>query len=486
MRAPVVAAVLAALTASRAAAAQPVDNDYAIDLFQGPILAPTRVLAMGGAYAGLAEGLAGVVANAAAPAVRHAYSTNWWEGELDFSVSIPTPLSGGDDFDDSGNVDADYSSFIYLSGGGLLQAGPFGLGLFGDLQRYTLTFPPDDAATVVTVGRYHALAAWLFFGDQLSLGGGARAVTLGISSDDAQLTIAGAAPQLGFLLKPDYWPFRLGVTYRHQVRASTSIGSGGTLDASGIERAGRLVLPEHVELPWEVEIGTALQVGPRPLNPPWINPVDHEADLRAAYQERAAARRRHLEQQLRAIPEEAARDALRGRLLAEEAAEEAREAHRLELDLELLDDERLARAQNWPRSALLLTLDLVVTGSVTDAIGLEPFLAQVDTGAVPSECRPVASGADVVVSPRLGIEMEPWPGWLHTRLGTYYEPQRYSYEPERCNDRPGRQHFTFGADIKLLTTTWFGLVPEITYKLQGYADLAARYQSFGGGFGVWY
>jgi hypothetical protein len=486
MRRLVAWAVTAALAVPATAAAQPADNDYTIDLFQGPILAPTRVISMGGAYAGLAEGLAGVVANAAAPAVRHAYSTGWWEGELDFSVSIPTPLSGSDDFDNSGDVDADYSSFVYLAGGGVLQAGPFGFGFFADVQRYTITFPPEEAATVVTVGRYHALAAWLFFGDQLSLGGGARAVTLGVSADDAELTIAGAAPQLGFLLKPNDMPFRLGATYRHVVRASTSIGSGSTVDEQGVERAGRLVLPDHVELPWEVEIGVAAQVGPRPLNPAWINPADHEDELRAAYEERAVARRRALETELAAVPDAAARRALRVRLEAERAEEERREGARLEADLERLRDERLARARNWPRSALLVTLDLVVTGAVDQGIGLERFLAQAEAAPPVGTCRPIASGEQVSVSPRLGIEMEPWPERLHTRLGTYYEPQRYRFEPPRCDDRVGRQHFTFGADVKLFSTTWFGLVSEVTYKLQGYADVAPRYQSFGGGIGIWY
>ena len=69
---------------------------------------------------------------------------------------------------------------------------------------------------------------------------------------------------------------------------------------------------------------------------------------------------------------------------------------------------------------------------------------------------------------------------------SYYEPNRFSYQPQRCNDRVGRQHFTFGLDVKLVTTTWFGLTPEVTYKLQAVGDLAARYQSFGLGFGVWH
>ena len=75
--------------------------------------------------------------------------------------------------------------------------------------------------------------------------------------------------------------------------------------------------------------------------------------------------------------------------------------------------------------------------------------------------------------------------WVQTRFGGYYEPNRFTYEGAGCTSRPGRQHFTFGADLKLFSTTWFGLVSETTYKLQGYGDLAPRYQAFGLGFGVW-
>ena len=39
------------------------------------------------------------------------------------------------------------------------------------------------------------------------------------------------------------------------------------------------------------QLGLALQVGPRPLNPSWINPHDHEQELTAAYEQRAAQRR---------------------------------------------------------------------------------------------------------------------------------------------------------------------------------------------------
>jgi len=467
------------------AAAQPADNDYAVDLFQGPILAPIRVTAMGGAYAGYAEGIAGFVTNAASPAVRHSHSSGWWDADLDASISIPIPLFENNDFDNSGDIDADYTSFVYLSLGTQLQAGPFGTGFFGDLQRFALTFPPDEAETVVTVGRYHVLFGWGFLGDQLDVGIGPRALTLGIAAPDTDLTMAGFSPQVGVLVKPDWTPFRLGLTYRHAVSASTSIGSGANVDDNGVTRAGRLVLPDRVELPWELQLGAALQVGSRPLNPQWINPDDHEQELRDAYRQRIDRRRRLEHRRVLAVPPGETRELMRQQLLAERAAAEAREQRELERDLERLRDERRARARNWPRDALLLTFDLLVTGPVADAIHLERFLAQ---GQTPTDglCLAVASGGEVNFSPRFGVEMEPLQRWVHTRFGTYYEPPRYRYTPESCNDRVGRQHFTFGADVKLATTTWFGLVPEVTYKLQGYGDLAPRYQSFGAGFGVWY
>ncbi len=467
------------------ARAQIRDNDYSIDLWQGPVLAPIRVISMGGAYAGYAEGIAGFVTNAASPAVRHPHSSGWWDADIDASISIPIPLFDNNDFDNSGDLDADYSNFIYLAGGLQLQLGPFGAGFFGDLQRYSLTFPPEDESTVVTVGRYHLLTGWGFLGNQLIVGAGARALTLGVAAPSADLTFFGVAPQLGVLVKPDWTPFRVGVTYRHAVTSTFSVDSGTTRDEQGVVRAGRLITPSNVELPWEVQIGAAVQVGSRPLNPEWIDPDDHEEELRSAHRSARQARQRRMQRQLQGVPEGETRRRLAESLAAEEALIRAREDRQLERDLARLQDERRARARNWPRDALLLTADLIITGPVEGAVHLERFLSQ-GQAAVDSECTAVASGEEVNFSPRFGVEMEPIKNWVHTRFGSYYEPQRYRHAPERCNDRVGRQHFTFGADVKLFSTTWFGLVPEVTYKLQGYGDLAPRYQAFGAGFGVWY
>src|SRR6478672_3195507 len=63
-------------------------SDYTLDLFQGPVLASSRVTAMGGAYAGLAEGAEGIPFNAAAASQRNAYSTTATDYELNAGITF--------------------------------------------------------------------------------------------------------------------------------------------------------------------------------------------------------------------------------------------------------------------------------------------------------------------------------------------------------------------------------------------------------------
>jgi hypothetical protein len=117
---------------------------------------------------------------------------------------------------------------------------------------------------------------------------------------------------------------------------------------------------------------------------------------------------------------------------------------------------------------------------VSNGVCLQGFLGQNQPDEIQLGTTNVgSSGASVNYSPRAGVETEPIPDRLHTRAGTYYEPSRLGHGV-------GRQHFTFGADVKVLTTTWFGLVPKVTYKAQTYADLSPRYQSVSVGIGVWH
>src|SRR5690349_4245987 len=107
-----VGAFLMVALAPAAAAAQPrplKDNRFSLDLFQGPILAPISVTGIAGAYAAYAEGISGMVVNAAAPAVREPYSVSYFEIDGSGSISIPLNFFGNDDFDNSGSPGYDYS-----------------------------------------------------------------------------------------------------------------------------------------------------------------------------------------------------------------------------------------------------------------------------------------------------------------------------------------------------------------------------------------
>lgn len=472
-----------------AQAVAPTSNDFTLDLYQGPILAPGRVMAMGGAYTAVAQGIGAFGVNAAAPAVRHTHSTSWVEVDVDASLSFPLVLGDRDDFDNSGGRDADYQGFVYVGGGVNVQVGDFGVGAFGDVQRYAVVFGGQGDETLVWIGRYHLLAAYQLFGGQVVVGAGARAHSLGVSAPGdvlrPDLGMFGVGPEAGLVVKPDWAPFRVGVSYRHSVGGLLRSEARTSVDEAGVRRAGGLVVPKDVRMPWEVSAGIAVQVGPRPLNPPWLDPHAHEAELVAAHEDRLSSARRRRALRLEAIPEGRDRDALRAQLDAEQADEERREAAKLARDRARLEQERRGTLNNWPREYLLVTADVLVTGAVEDGVSLEAFVGQ-RAGTPTAPCLVVASGARVNASPRVGLEIEPIPGWMHTRFGTYFEPTRFRYAPDGCNDRVGRQHFTFGADIKAFKTRWWGLTDEVTYKVQAYGDLAPRYQSFGLGLGVWY
>src|SRR5262249_48013597 len=109
------AAVL--LAAAPAAAQSPLaGKHYSLDVFQGPIPAPSDVIGTAGAYAGYAEGIAGLVANAAAPAVRETYNVSYFSWDLSPSISIPFNVFGlRDDFDNTGSAGHDYTDFIYAT-----------------------------------------------------------------------------------------------------------------------------------------------------------------------------------------------------------------------------------------------------------------------------------------------------------------------------------------------------------------------------------
>jgi hypothetical protein len=469
------------LLLARPAEAQPpiTSNGYSIEFFQGPLIAPVRVLGIAGAYTAIAEGVDGANVNAASPAVREPFSFNWFDYDLDVGVSFPGSYANTD-FDNHGPSPTGFdrvNNFIYFNFGFQAQLGFFGASVTGEFLRYGVTpaTATQPALTLVS-GRYHALAAYGIAHDQLVIGAGLRAVSMQLTQQggitptptSAVLTMTGAAPEVGVIAKPDELPIRLGATARSPVTGGTFGSSSATTDASGVTREGQLILPQHITLPWEVEFGLALQVGPRPLNPAWIDPQEQESFLSDAIDEararRAAEQRRVLE---RTPPNK--REAKNAELMDEEEALRSIEDQHLAAERARLLAQRKARYENWPREKILLVTSVLLTGASDGAVALEGFLDQ----------KQEAYGTRLTASPRFGIEAEPLQNLVTSRVGSYVEPSRFE-------GVSARQHFTFGGDVRLLPFNTFGLTPGQVWRISFAIDLAPRYIDWGIALGAWH
>jgi hypothetical protein len=292
--------------------------------------------------------------------------------------------------------------------------------------------------------------------------------------DGSHLDMSGAAPEIGVLVRPDYEPWRLGATFRAAVTGRTSSESAqGSASSGGI----RFFRPASIELPWELELGAAIQVGPRPLNPRWLDPHDQEERARQQIEDDRSLREAAQEAELAAIHDESQRASRKTILAYQEAFIRREEDARLDQARESLLLERRARYANWPRERITVLLALVVSGRSNDAIGLESFFAEQSPSAPMGAFKP--SGQSVSYSPRMGLEGEPVPDRLQTRIGTYIEPSRFV-------GHIARQHFTFGFDVRLFAWSGFGLFGDQIWRFGGLTDLAPRYQSFGLSIGAWH
>lgn len=393
---------------ARAANPPITSSNYAVDVFQGPVLAPVRVTGLAGAYAPIAEGVEGMGVNTAATAVRPLYSTKRVDYDLSLSFTLPGSLRNTD-FDNNGSVGFTYRTFLFTQLGGLMQIGPWGFGVLASFQTYTVSEEQNEPRLQLTSGRLQAQGARSFLDGQLVLGVGLRIVTLeadSVDRDDRSTNLAsmgGAGAEAGALWSPLTLPLRAALSVRAPVKGKNESDSPLTPSAEGNLIVDGRYLPSSIELPWEVEAGFAYQFGHRPLQLPW-------------------------------------------------------------------DDERAERYRTLPRDKVLLTASVLVTGPVNRGVGFEAFLAQ----------RVEPSGRRAVVSPRVGVEVEPIANRLQLRAGSYLEPSRF-------DGISPRGHATAGAEVRLFKWTVFGLFsPDTSWRINAFGDVSRLYLGWGVGVGVWH
>lgn len=424
-------------------------SDYTLDLFQGPVLASSRVTAMGGAYSGLAEGAEGIPFNAAAASQRSGYSTTRTDWELNGGITFPASVANTD-FDNNGHIGFGYKNFVFATLGGLFQHEHFGIGGNISLQNYSLGAPGRfglDAADVkdltVRVFKVDLVASYGFFDDQLHVGGGIRGAILNAvdTSVGERLLLGtyGLGAQGGMLWRPSHLPIRVGATVRSPVIGSIDAAPSVTRNPETNDRTiGRFFLPTGVDLPWEAEWGVAVQIGPRPLNIPFV-----DEDL---------YRGPDVEEERRILPGD--------RHEPPSLEPRSATAHRI----------LRRRYRELPRQKLLLSFATIVTGPTKGAVGLESMLAQTVE----------RSGERTSVTLRGGGEIELVPDFLQLRGGTYMEPTRF-------RESSARVHATGGFEARLVEWSLFGIFPDDnSFRVSGAVDVSRQYFGWSLGIGSWY
>jgi hypothetical protein len=424
-------------------------SQYTLDLFQGPVLASSRVTGMGGAYSGLAEGAEGIPFNAAAASQRNPYSTTTTDYELNGSITFPGSVSNTD-FDNNGHVGFGYDNFVFATAGGFLQHDDFGVGGNVSLQNYSLGTPrqfdlgaADVKALTVRIFKVDAVASYGFLNGQLHLGGGIRGAIFNAvdtsSGERLLLGTYGVGAQGGVLWRPKDLPLRLGATVRSPVIGSIDAAPNVSRNTeTGDRQVGNFYLPSGVDLPWEAEWGVAVQIGPRPLNLDW-----KDEDV---YREPEVEEKRRMEPGSRHEPP---------RLEPRSAS-----AHRI----------LRKRYRQLPREKLLLSFAMLVTGPTKGAVGVESMLSQVIE----------RSGERTSVTLRGGGEIEAVPNRLQLRAGTYMEPTRF-------RDSSPRAHATAGLEVRLIEWSLFGIFPEDnSFRVAGAVDVSREYFGWSLGVGSWY
>jgi hypothetical protein len=484
-------------TAGTARAAVPAEgahidtNDYNIDLYQGAVLSANRVIGLAGAFVAIADGVEGGAINPAAASARTPYSFGHFDYDLGFGVTFPSAISNTD-FWNSGHrtqlPKSQTGDLLFLNLALQLQFGRWGFGLSTDFQRYSLLRAAnpnsktqiDRLAAQIAVG--HLQLAHAFADGQLLFGIGMRTAGLSVAKDNTTsigsqdlFSTVGTGFETGFIWRPNDWQVRVGAAYHGGFRTQASAEDNNQFILYQGDKNNELYLPSGVAQPWDVNVGVAAQLGPRPLNPRWIDPSIVLEPMRRYLEWRGHERQRRLRRaEQPASPDETEHERrhrlhkLYAELRAEEDLDDY-ERSRVERDL---NDRLRRRYHELARFYVLITASLMISGSVENAVGIESMLDRTVQ----------RSGLHASISPHIGVETEAIPNWLRLRGGFYNEPSRFE-----SNQKGARLHATFGFDQKLFNWDVFGVWPrDAAWRIGASLDASRSYLGWGVAIGNWH
>ncbi|QRK10035.1 hypothetical protein JQX13_08035 [Archangium violaceum] len=383
MRAALFAAAWVLLTAGVAGAQDEVPDatrPERLYLNSGLLMGSSRVVGLGGAYVGIAEGVAGFTNSLAALAQRSPGLDKDWDVGVTLSwLDLPLAKAKGKDLDNDGLAD-DAPTTLQLLGAVMLQYRNFGLGF--SLRNYqvgycnTVLCDTNDLIRVSLI--QSALAGAIALGrDDFILGFGiysAQAVFSHKPEGDWRYGDTGIA--LDMLYRPHGRPYRVGVSVRPEVVGAWRRSTGQVPFLAGRQLYSAVVSPAVLSLGASWRLGEGAEHYNR-LSP--------------------AARRQILEGK-----------------------------HFAELPVE---DDPKALAGRW-----LISAQADFISRVENAVSVHSFTALTE---------PKKVGASAMLQPRLGVEHETWPGRLRTRLGAFIEPSPFAGHLPRPHLTGGFELFLF-------------------------------------------
>jgi len=449
-------------------------SNYALDLFHGPVFAGTRVTGLAGSYVAIAEDVDGDLQNPAAPAVRPFFSYSQFDYWLGFGITFPATLSGVDFFNSGSktNLTNTPDAFVFFTPAVNLQWGEFGLGLTLEMQQYELSGPPPGGSIRVTIPTTHLQLARGIDHNQLVVGAGARLVSMSVAGPDAgsSFSSGGIGLEFGAVYKPENLPLRLGVAVRTPVETRASYRDGLLPDENGDlvvqTQTGPAYMPKIVAVPWDFNFGFAVQLGKRPLNPPWRIMTELTERQTLEHRLREIEREEEQQQALLHAGTPAAREHIMQLFEAEQAADDRRFEEQQQSVRQRIEHDHLV----MNRFYVQFSGSMLISGAVDAAVGIESLLTQ----------KVNRSGQRVVSSPRVGVECGIVPELIKLRAGSYLEPTRFETSDMRV-------HGTAGIDIKLFRWSVFGAWPDdYLWRLGLAGDASTRYYTFGLSLGGWY
>lgn len=246
------------------------ESDYEIDLHQGMIMGSPRVIGLGGAYTGLAQGVVALPFNSAAVVQRPHFSSDYFDWDLGFDVIFPPTMQSGN-FDIDNNGVSSGQQYMSLSGGFLLQFGRFGVGVYVmghtyQFDAYSFAFDKLEQSTFTT----RIVLGYSLFEHQLLLGASWKQGVFQLNpltGNEDSLVVGDKifeqkafSPEFGIIWRPDEQFFRVGLSF-----TAPEVGSESQL-CIGSECPSGFILPRGVSMPWVLSLGATYKLGGMPLN----------------------------------------------------------------------------------------------------------------------------------------------------------------------------------------------------------------------------